>query len=71
MAVSFDLFGTLVTVDRPIDPADALGCDVTGLVHVGDDPQTDGRVVDCSGTALLPNDVPLAALPARLAEGVP
>ncbi|MEF8842933.1 MAG: HAD family hydrolase [Haloarculaceae archaeon] len=33
MAVSFDLFGTLVAVDRPADPATAVGRELEALGH--------------------------------------
>ncbi|SIS03919.1 HAD family hydrolase [Natronorubrum thiooxidans] len=37
------------------------------LVHVGDDPQTDGGIEAVGGTALLLADHPLESIPARLA----
>lgn len=46
--------------------ADELGVAPADLVHVGDDPHTDGRIEDLGGTALLLEDVALADVPARL-----
>ncbi|WP_137283785.1 HAD family hydrolase [Halorussus salinisoli] len=43
--------------------ADRLGVPVSELVHVGDDPRTDGAVADCGGTAVLLSDVPLTEFP--------
>jgi len=46
--------------------ADELGVGVETLVHVGDDPRTDGGIERLGGTAILLDDVPLAAVPERL-----
>ena len=46
--------------------ADALGVERSGLVHVGDDPATDGGADDCGARGVLLSDVPLSALPAHL-----
>lgn len=46
--------------------ADELGVEPTELVHVGDDPQTDGGIEAIGGTALLLEDVPLQDVPAWL-----
>ncbi|MFB6218242.1 MAG: HAD family hydrolase [Halobacteriaceae archaeon] len=46
--------------------ADALGVPVEGLLHVGDDPATDGGADDAGANSLLVGEVPLAELPARL-----
>ncbi|MFC7081299.1 HAD family hydrolase [Halorussus caseinilyticus] len=48
--------------------ADRLGVPVSELVHVGDDPRTDGGAADAGltddgGTAVLLSEVPLAAFP--------
>ncbi|NEU57798.1 HAD family hydrolase [Halorussus sp. MSC15.2] len=43
--------------------ADRLGVPVADLVHVGDDPRTDGGIADCGGEALHLADVPLTAFP--------
>jgi FMN phosphatase YigB (HAD superfamily) len=48
--------------------AEGLGVDVTELVHVGDDPATDGGVTDAGGRAILLSETPLEALAARLEE---
>lgn len=48
--------------------ADRLGVDPTNLVHVGDDPETDGGIEEIGGTAILLDDVPLSAVPDRLSE---
>ncbi|QLC35272.1 HAD family hydrolase (plasmid) [Halarchaeum sp. CBA1220] len=48
--------------------ADALATDVAALVHVGDDPATDGGLDALGGTAVLLEDTPLAALPDRLED---
>ena len=45
-----------------------LGVDPTDLVHVGDDPRTDGGIEDLGGTALLLEDVALPDVPDRLRE---
>ncbi|MXV61962.1 HAD-IA family hydrolase [Natronorubrum sp. JWXQ-INN-674] len=47
--------------------ADELGVDPSDLVHVGDDPRTDGGVEAVGGTALLLEDHPLESIPSRLA----
>ncbi|MFC7097602.1 HAD family hydrolase [Halobaculum marinum] len=46
--------------------ADGLGVPVDSLLHVGDDPATDGAVADHGGVALLVDDVPLRDLPATV-----
>lgn len=43
--------------------ADALGAPLDALAHVGDDPRTDGGADRAGATAVLLEDVPLAALP--------
>ncbi|UPV72869.1 HAD family hydrolase [Halorussus limi] len=43
--------------------ADRLGVSVAELIHVGDDPRTDGGLDDCGGEAVLLSDVPLTAFP--------
>jgi FMN phosphatase YigB (HAD superfamily) len=43
--------------------ADALGVAVTDLVHVGDDPATDGGVTDAGGEYVDVNEVALSDLP--------
>jgi FMN phosphatase YigB (HAD superfamily) len=48
--------------------ADALGVPVTDLLHVGDDPATDGGVTDAGGIFWDVADVPLSELPARLED---
>ena len=48
--------------------ADRLGVDPGDLVHVGDDPRTDGGVEAVGGTALLLEDRPLETVSTRLAE---
>lgn len=48
--------------------ADRLGVDSTALVHVGDDPETDGGIGEIGGTLILLDEVPLSAVPARLSE---
>ncbi|WP_119821930.1 HAD family hydrolase [Halalkaliarchaeum desulfuricum] len=48
--------------------ADRLGVDPTALVHVGDDPETDGGIEEIGGTPILLGDVPLSAVPTRLSE---
>ena len=48
--------------------ADELGVEPTDLVHVGDDPETDGGIEAIGGTALLLEDHPLETIPARLAD---
>ncbi|ELZ08195.1 haloacid dehalogenase [Halovivax asiaticus JCM 14624] len=48
--------------------ADALAVDAATLVHVGDDPATDGGVTDVGGTAILLGETPLSAVPDRLDE---
>ncbi|ELY67543.1 HAD family hydrolase [Natrinema versiforme] len=49
--------------------ADELGVSPADLIHVGDDPHTDGGIEDLSGTALLLEDVSLADVPAQLHTG--
>jgi HAD superfamily hydrolase (TIGR01549 family) len=49
--------------------ADELGVGVDALVHVGDDPATDGGASAVGATALVLEDAPLATLPERLGEG--
>ncbi|TYL36035.1 HAD family hydrolase [Natronococcus pandeyae] len=46
--------------------ADELGVSPDRLVHVGDDPRTDGGCEAVGGTAILLEDVPLRELPARI-----
>lgn len=46
--------------------ADALGGTVDALVHVGDDPRTDGGIIDVGGTFVSLDDTPLRAVPERL-----
>jgi FMN phosphatase YigB (HAD superfamily) len=48
--------------------ADRLGAPVADLVHVGDDPATDGGIEDCGGEAVLLDDVSLAEFPAWIAR---
>lgn len=48
--------------------ADELGVSPTELVHVGDDPRTDGGIEAVGGTAVLLEDVPLTAVPGELAR---
>ncbi|WP_247729146.1 HAD family hydrolase [Halovivax limisalsi] len=48
--------------------ADALDVDPAALVHVGDDPTTDGGVEAVGGTPILLSETPLSHLPDRLAE---
>ena len=48
--------------------ADALGVPLGSLVHVGDDPRTDGGARTTAATLLLTDDVPLSAFPAWLEE---
>ncbi|WP_267642320.1 HAD family hydrolase [Haloarchaeobius amylolyticus] len=43
-----------------------LECDVADLVHVGDDPRTDGGIEDAGGRFVDVGEVPLSALPAEL-----
>lgn len=43
--------------------ADALAVPVDELVHVGDDPATDGGATDAGASAVLLDDVPLTAMP--------
>ncbi len=44
-----------------------LGVDPADLIHVGDDPRTDGGIEALGGTALLLSDVPIDQVPDRLA----
>jgi len=46
--------------------ADALGVGLDSLVHVGDDPRTDGGARTTDATAVLLDDVPLTEFPAWL-----
>jgi len=46
--------------------ADALGVPVADLVHVGDDPATDGGADDAGATSVLLTDTDLPDLPAQL-----
>ena len=48
--------------------ADALDVPVERLVHVGDDPETDGAVRDAGGRFVSVDDVSLAALPEVIAR---
>ncbi|ELY51968.1 HAD family hydrolase [Natronorubrum bangense] len=50
----------LTAAELDIEPAD--------LVHVGDDPRTDGGIEAVGGTALLLTEHPLESIPARLAD---
>ncbi|USZ71721.1 HAD family hydrolase [Natronosalvus halobius] len=43
-----------------------LGVDITDLVHVGDDPQADGGVVEAGGTLVSLEETPLESVPDRL-----
>lgn len=45
-----------------------LGVDVTDLIHVGDDPRTDGAAETAGATAVLTDDVPLSSVPSWLEE---
>lgn len=45
-----------------------LGASTSDLIHVGDDPATDGGVEAAGGTFIDVNDAPLTALPDRLEE---
>jgi FMN phosphatase YigB (HAD superfamily) len=47
--------------------ADKLDCPPPELVHVGDDPRTDGGVERVGGTAIVLEETPLSAIPDRLA----
>ena len=46
--------------------ARSLDCDVGGLVHVGDDPETDGGVEDAGGRFVDVGETPLPEVPAAL-----
>lgn len=46
--------------------AGRLDVPLSTLVHVGDDPETDGGAADAGATAILTDDVPLADVPAHL-----
>lgn len=48
--------------------ADALGVSLDSLVHVGDDPRTDGGARTTAATVVLTDDVPLTGFPAWLEE---
>jgi FMN phosphatase YigB (HAD superfamily) len=48
--------------------ATALGVDLSALVHVGDDPATDGGAEEAGATPVLLDEVSLADLPAWLAD---
>ena len=48
--------------------ADRLGVPVAGLLHVGDDPETDGGAIDAGANALLLEDVTLEAFPEFITE---
>lgn len=50
--------------------ADALDCAPESLVHVGDDPDTDGGVEAVGGRAILLDETPLESVAAEL-EGMP
>ncbi|GGL65678.1 HAD family hydrolase [Halocalculus aciditolerans] len=75
-ALDSDRFdAVVVSVDcgwRKPDPrafaavADALGGSVADLVHVGDDPATDGGVTAAGGTFLSLDDTPLRRVPERV-----
>ncbi|MEF8887586.1 MAG: HAD family hydrolase [Haloarculaceae archaeon] len=53
--------------DRAFEAAaDELGVDVEDLVHVGDDPRTDGGGRTAGVTVVLTDDVPLSAFPGWL-----
>jgi len=49
--------------------ADELGVGVETLTHIGDDSRTDGGIERLGGTAILLDDVSLAAVPERLDAG--
>ena len=51
--------------------AGRLDVPLADVVHVGDDPATDGGADAAGATALLLDDTPLEDLPAAFAEGVP
>jgi FMN phosphatase YigB (HAD superfamily) len=53
--------------DAFVTVAGALGVGVENLLHVGDDPETDGGVADLGGTFVDVADVPLTRLPKWLA----
>ncbi|MFP9192447.1 HAD family hydrolase [Natronosalvus vescus] len=46
--------------------ASRLDVDPTNLIHVGDDPRTDGGIEAIGGTAILLEQTPLEAVPGRL-----
>lgn len=48
--------------------ADRLGVPLSRLVHVGDDPETDGKASDAGATAVLVENVQLAELPEFITE---
>jgi FMN phosphatase YigB (HAD superfamily) len=49
--------------------ADVLRTEPESLVHVGDDPATDGGVEDVGGRAIILGETPLRAVPAELEGG--
>lgn len=51
--------------------ADRLGASPSALVHVGNDPETDGGAESAGATAVLLDDVPLDSLPAFIRDGRP
>jgi len=48
--------------------ADRLGVSLSRLVHVGDDPETDGKASETDATAVLVEDVPLAEVTEFITE---
>jgi len=50
--------------------AAALGTDVDSLIHVGDDPRTDGGGRTAGVTVILTSETPLTAVPAKLEAGL-
>jgi FMN phosphatase YigB (HAD superfamily) len=51
--------------------ANRLGVSPSALVHVGDDPETDGGAESAGATAVLLDDLPLSSLPAFISDGRP